>query len=86
MKNIIRSVKLLYRISPLLILLLGIFTALSIFLSPLFSLNNILDFLSMDHLDQRNITENKIDECSSHSVEIELTDITYSYPGVEKKY
>lgn len=44
MKNIIRSVRLLYRISPLLILLIGIFTALPLFISPLFSLIDKLLF------------------------------------------
>ncbi len=48
------------------------------------SVNNILNLLSTPNLDQRNITDNKTNECSDHSAEIELTDITYAYPGVEK--
>lgn len=49
MKNLIRSVRLLYQISPLLMLLLGVFTALSLFLSPLFSL---IDKFLFDTLQQ----------------------------------
>ena len=49
MKNITRSVRLLYIISPLLTLLFGILTALSFFISPLFSL---IDKFLFDTLQQ----------------------------------
>lgn len=49
MKNITRSVRLLYIISPLLTLLFGILTALSLFISPLFSL---IDKFLFDTLQQ----------------------------------
>jgi ATP-binding cassette, subfamily B, bacterial len=49
MKNITRSIRLLYKISPLLTLLLGVLTALSLFLSPLFSL---IDKFLFDTLQQ----------------------------------
>ena len=48
------------------------------------SVNNIFNLLSTPNLDQRNIVENKTNECSNHSAEIELTDIIYAYPGDEK--
>lgn len=47
MKNIIRSGRLLYKTSPLLIFLLGAFTALAFFISPLFSLIDKLLFDSL---------------------------------------
>ncbi|MGI6744242.1 MAG: ABC transporter ATP-binding protein [Eubacteriales bacterium] len=49
MKNIRCSIKLLFKISPLLMLLLGLFTALSLGLSPLFSL---IDKLLFDIIQQ----------------------------------
>ncbi len=53
MKNIIRSFKLLYTTSSFLMILLGIFTALPIFLSPLFSLIDkaLFDTLQQAHGD-----------------------------------
>jgi len=53
------------------------------------SVNNMLDLLSISHLDKQNTLESKledkINEPKDPSVEIELTDITYKYPNVEKK-
>lgn len=51
MKNILRSIKLLYKVAPLLMVLLGLLTAMSLFVSPLYSLIDkyLFDRIQLGH-------------------------------------